>query len=265
MIMLQECIAMTEAPNTLETLASEADALLDRARNRHWLSAALREGHARDFRIAAGQILAQANDRVRAGEPGHRNWARWVRENIKHSYRDANACIALARSRDPSTLAGSSEVTADDPIGTAVPPVVTIYTIQREILLLNAKDRSSLIEWLAPHNEVQRDQYGSVQDPLPIRLKRVLHRLRNGRRSSPGRELANQEQLIYDEVNSIALLILNEKYYDRMINLQFMISSFVSDLMGRSSFSEIDENYANGLRELEIIVIEFDRQSAAAN
>jgi hypothetical protein len=76
---------------------------------------------------------------VRAGEPGHTNWARWVRENIKHSYGDANKCIAIAGSP------------------------VTIDTVKRDIQLLSDKDRAALVEWLMPDNEDQR-RYGIVLD-----------------------------------------------------------------------------------------------------
>ena len=61
------------------------------------------QGKAKNHRISAGLRLVSAKGRVRAGEPGHTNWRRWVQENINRSYRDANRCIALVKTPDPVT------------------------------------------------------------------------------------------------------------------------------------------------------------------
>src|SRR6266853_1559809 len=107
---------MTDLP--LEQVATKANAWLDRAK--------VAEDRARDLRILAGEILAEAKDRVRAGEPGHTNWARWVRENIKHSYRDANRCIAIA---NRATAMAKCIAIARSP--------VTIDAVKRDIQLLS--------------------------------------------------------------------------------------------------------------------------------
>ena len=61
------------------------------------------QGKADEHRISAGLLLMSAKERVRAGEPGHTNWRRWVEANIERSYRDANRCIALVKTPDPVT------------------------------------------------------------------------------------------------------------------------------------------------------------------
>ena len=80
----------------LETLAGEIRACLDKAKQA--------QGKADDFRISAGQRLAEAKTRVKAGEAPHgdRDWKRWVLLNVKRSIRDVNRCIALASSPDPA-------------------------------------------------------------------------------------------------------------------------------------------------------------------
>jgi hypothetical protein len=178
---------MSTALIPLRNLASEANAWLECAQ--------VADDRAHDARLAAGKVLAKARERVRAGEPGHRNWAKWVRENIKHSYRYANKCIALARAPDPraalsaerenvrrSMALSRSKVgpTLDPPAPSAAPVarIITIATVKRDILSLSAADRTAVAEWFSSHAEVQRDRHGNVLDPLPVRLKRVLHRLR---------------------------------------------------------------------------------------
>src|SRR5215510_3814533 len=85
---------MNQPLMTLHQLAIEVNAWLD--------CAAAAEGQACASRISAGKTLAEAKDRVRAGEPGYSSWAKWVRENVKVSYRDVNNCTALAKSPDPN-------------------------------------------------------------------------------------------------------------------------------------------------------------------
>jgi hypothetical protein len=59
---------------------------------------------------------------------------------------------------------------------------LTLGRLKRDALSLSTTDRIELTEWLTSHTEVQRDRYGNVVDPLPVRLKRVLHRLSKNRR-----------------------------------------------------------------------------------
>src|SRR5262249_59713738 len=59
---------------------------------------------------------------------------------------------------------------------------VAVGRLERDALLLSTNDRTELTEWLMSHTDVQRDRYGNVLDPLPVRLKRVLHRLKKSRR-----------------------------------------------------------------------------------
>ncbi len=228
---------MSESLIPLEQLATEANVWLDRAK--------VAEDLARDLRISAGEILAEAKDRVRAGEPGHTNWARWVRENIKHSYRDANKCIAIAhRAMAVATciaIAGSP---------------VTIDTVKRDIQLLNVKDHAALAEWLMPDIEVQRDRYDNTPDPLAVRLRRVLYRLTE----EINCKSAKHEQHIYNELSLLARSQFSSHNQCRIISLQFAVSQLVSDLtagsLSQSTLSEASESYQNGLRELKAIATE---------
>jgi len=54
---------------------------------------------------------------------------------------------------------------------------VTAETVERDIQALSTEDRLVVIERLTSQT-VQRDRNGHVLDPLPIRLKRVLHRMK---------------------------------------------------------------------------------------
>ena len=170
----------------LRNLASEANAWLECAQ--------VADDRARDARLAAGNVLAKARERVRAGEPGHRNWAKWVRENITHSYRYANKCIALAKAPNPIAALSAERESARRsmalsrakvgptldpgvPSAVTVARIVTIATVKRDILSLSIADRAVVAEWLSSQTEIQRDRHGNVLDPLPVRLKRVLHRL----------------------------------------------------------------------------------------
>jgi hypothetical protein len=277
---------MSESPIRLEQLAIEANAWLDRAK--------VAEDGACDLRISAGELLAEAKDRVRAGEPGHSNWPKWVRENIKHSYHDANQCIAIAhrtmamarciaivqstdskpaldagreraRAGTASSRARAGETFDPDPQQLSVIPAasgdppVTIDTVKRDIQLLSAKDRAALAEWLMPDSEVQRDRYGHAIDPLAVRLRRVLHRLTKETNRKPSKD----EQHIYNELSLLARSQISDHHHSRIISLQFAISQLVSDLTGgdlsQSTFSEASENYQNGVRELEGIVTELSR------
>ncbi len=83
------------AQDPLPIVAGQINAQLD--------SADKYQGKADEHRISAGLLLMSAKERVRAGEPGHTNWRRWVEANIERSYRDANRCIALAKTPDPVT------------------------------------------------------------------------------------------------------------------------------------------------------------------
>lgn len=226
---------MSESLIPLEQLATEANVWLDRAK--------VAEG-ARDLWISAGKKLVEARDRVRAGEPGHTNWTRWVRENIKHSYRDANKCIAIA---DRSMMMKRCIAIAESP--------VTIDTVKRDIQLLSNKDRAALAEWLMPDNEDQRVRYGVVLDPpLVVRLSRILSRLEVKRRSS------KHERHIYNELSLFARSQISDYHHSRIINLQFSVSQLVSDLTGgsldQSTSSEVSESYQDDLRELKAIVTE---------
>jgi hypothetical protein len=64
-----------------------------------------------------------------------------------------------------------------EPIAITTVEPVTLGTVKRDILLLSAQDSAALADWLTSHAEVQRDRFGNVLDPLPVRLRRVLHRL----------------------------------------------------------------------------------------
>jgi hypothetical protein len=227
---------MSESLIPLDQLATEANVWLGRAK--------IAEGE-RDLWISAGKSLAKARDRVRAGEPGHTNWARWVRENIKHSYDDANRCIAIAHRvmmmKRCIAIAGSP---------------VPIDTVKRDIQLLNDKDRAALAEWLMPDNEDQRVRYGVVLDPpLVFRLSRILSRL-----EAVKRNLSKHERHIYNELSLLARSQSSDYHHSRIINLQFAVSQLVSDLTGGSlnqpTSSEGRERYQDDLRELKAIVTE---------
>jgi hypothetical protein len=178
---------MDRTGTLLPNLAAAANSWLDCAK--------VADDRARHARVSAGKVLAEAKERVRAGEPGHTNWAKWVRENVTHSYRDVNKCIALAKSPNPEAAlielvrqgmvrsrskagqtfdcAGASAV-----LVMPAPQSVTVEAVKRDIRMLSAADRIDVAEWLMSQNEVQRDRLGNVVDPLPVRLKRVLHRLK---------------------------------------------------------------------------------------
>jgi hypothetical protein len=252
---------------SLEQLATEANARLDRAK--------VAEDRAKDLRISAGQILAEAKDRVRAGEPGHTNWAKWVRENIKHSYRDANKCIAIARSPDPNAALAAERETARVSMAlsrakmgqTFAPPsassvaterTVTLETVKEDVLRLRPQDREILVGWLLTlGNGVQRDQCGNVLDPLVIRLRRVLHRLRKGSRQQELIRTPSQyEQEIYDELSHLSLLLPVENY-NTITDLYDCIKYLVSDLTkGNDVYSIYSQEHQDGMRELEMVVDE---------
>jgi hypothetical protein len=162
-------IAVNQTLRTLDQLATEVNAWLDCAK--------AAEDQACASRISAGKMLAEAKDRVHTGEPGHKSWSRWIRQRIKVPYRDVNNCIATARAPD-AIVAG----TIARPISRKVPAPLgeraLLGRLKRETLSLSAKERIELTEWLTAGSEVQRDRFGNVLDPLPVRLKRVLHRLR---------------------------------------------------------------------------------------
>ena len=263
---------MSENLIPLQQLAREANARLDRAR--------VAEDRARDLRISAGELLAQAKDRVRTGEPGHTNWARWVRENIKHSYRDANKCIAIARSPDPKAALNAERAIArigmafsrgrvgqtfdprtNKPAAIATLPAmreVTFETVKRDILLLSIEDRDALAEWVTPRNDIQRDGYGNVLEPLAVRLKRVLYRLKGRQESRLPRKSSQYEQYIYDELHKLSGSLGSKSLKtaaDNAIvaNIEFALGHLVDDLtwINRSSSTS---DFENGLRELEAIV-----------
>jgi hypothetical protein len=263
----------------LQQLAREANARLDRAK--------VAEGRARDLRISAGEVLAQAKDRVRAGEPGHTNWARWVRENIKHSYRDANKCIAIAQSSDPKAALEAERATArvgmassrarvgqtfdpgtEKPSTVAILPgerAVTIETVKQDILLLSTGDRDALAAWLAPRNEVRRDGYGNVLDPLAVRLKRALYRLKDRREHGLTRESSKYEQYIYNELNKLSGSLKYGSLKDAadnsiIINIQLAVGHLIDDLIwvNGATSAIVNDKYQNGLRELEAIIAELN-------
>ena len=178
---------MDRTGTLLPNLAAAANSWLDCAK--------VADDRARHARVSAGKVLAEARERVRAGEPGHTNWAKWLRENITHSYRDANKCIALARFPNPEAAlielvrqgmvrsrskAGQTFDRAEASAGFVMPArqLITVEAVKRDIRTLRAADRIEVAEWLMSQNEVQRDRLGNVVDPLPVRLKRVLHRLK---------------------------------------------------------------------------------------
>jgi len=226
---------MSESLIPLEQLAAEANVWLDRAK--------AAEG-ARVLWISAGKRLAEAKDRVCAGELGDTNWARWVRENIKHPYRDASKCIAIAhramKMKRCVAIAGSS---------------VTIDTVKRDIQLLSDKDRAALAEWLMPDNQDQRVRHGLVLDPaLAVRLNRILSRLEVKGKPS------KHERHIYNELSLLARSEISDYRHSRIINLQFAVSQLVSDLTGgklsQSASSEGPESHQDDLGELKAIVTE---------
>ena len=158
---------------SLHQLATEVNAWLDCAK--------AAEGQACASRISAGKTLAEAKDRVRAGEPGHRSWAKWARENVKVSYRDVNNCTALARSPDPmgalmaeravarkvmalsranaaQTFEPRPDVgqTFDQPELPTTPlngAALALGRLKRDVLSLSTKDRIELTEWLTSRTE----------------------------------------------------------------------------------------------------------------
>jgi hypothetical protein len=226
---------MSESLIPLEQLAAEANVWLDRAK--------AAEG-ARVLWISAGKRLAEAKDRVCAGELDDANWPRWVRENIKHPYRDARKSIAIARRamkmKRCIAIAGSS---------------VTIDTVKRDIQLLSDRDRAALAKWLMPDNADQRVRHGLVLDPpLTVRLNRILSRLEVKRKSS------KHERHIYDELSLLARSQISDYHHSRIINLQFAVSQLVFDLTGgsldQSTSSEVSESFQDDLREIKAIVTE---------
>ena len=229
--------AKSESLIPLEQLATEANFWLDRAK--------LAKDRARDLRVSAGEILAEAKDRVGRGEPGHENWARWVRENIKHSYREANRCIALTHR---TTAIATCITIAGSP--------VTIDMVKRDIKLLSAKDQAALAEWIMQDNEVQRGRYDDAFDPLGVRLRRVLYRLTE----EINRKSSKHEQHVYNELSLLAQSRTSGDKQSRIINIQFAVSQLVSDLTATSlcqaTLSEMGESYQNSLRELKAIVTE---------
>jgi hypothetical protein len=182
---------------------------------------------------------------VRAGEPGHKNWVRWVRENIKHPYRDANKCIAITHR---AMAIATCIATAESP--------VTIDTVKRDIQLLSVKDQAALAEWFMLDNEIQRDRYGNALDSQAGRLRRVLYRLTE----EINIKLSKNEQHIYKELALLARALTSTDSQSRIINLQFAVSQLVLDLTAGSlcqlTLSETGESYQNGLRELKAIVTE---------
>src|ERR1051326_1529865 len=56
-----------------------------------------------DHRIAAGQLLIEAQKRVEAGEAGDTTWSDWVKQHIDRSPGDVRKVMALARAGDPVT------------------------------------------------------------------------------------------------------------------------------------------------------------------
>jgi hypothetical protein len=229
--------AKSESLIPLEQLATEANVWLDRAK--------VAKDSARDLRISAGEILAEAKDRVGRGEPGHKNWARWVRENIKHPYRDANKCIALTHR---ATAIATCITIAGSP--------VTIDAVKRDIQLLSAKDQAALAEWIMLDNEVQQGRYGDALDSLAVRLRRVLYHLTE----EINKKSSKHEQHVYNELSLLARSRTTGDKQSRIINLQFAVSQLVSDLTAASlcqaTLSETGESYQNGLRELKAIVTE---------
>ena len=267
---------MSENLIPLQQIAREANARLDRAR--------VAEDRARDLRISAGELLAQAKDRVRAGEPGHTNWARWVRENIKHSYRDANKCIAIARSPDPKAALNAEHTAArigmafsrgrvgqtfdpstNKPAAIATLPAVrevTFDTVKRDILLLSTEDRDALAGWLTPRIEIQRDGYGNVLEPLAVRLKRVLYRLKGRQESRLPQKSSKYEQYIYSELNKLSGSLGSKSLKSAadnaiVVNIEFALGHLVNDLTW-SNRSSSGVDFENGLRELEVIVGELN-------
>ena len=265
-------VSMSEILLPLERLAIEANARLDHSNG---------AGDRVRERIAAGEILAEAKDRVLRGEPGYANWPRWVRENLKRSYRDANKCIAIARETallkqggprpmPSAVLKAGGQASVDQTSDLPAPPValpasvataVTIETVKRDISSLSSEDRDVLVKWLMPDNEVQRDRHGNVLDPLPIRLRRVLYRLKKTNKSSRGRT-SKYERHIYEELRRLALRYSDD--YTQIVDLQVAVNYLVHDLTnaGNSQFSLPNANeHHEGLQELEAIVIELTASS----
>ena len=102
----------------LETEVKEALACLDKFKRY--------TGKAEDFRTAAGQHFASLKQRVRAGEPGHTNWKRFLRDHkADRSYRDINKCIRIAAARAQERTANQNvkakELETNEKIGALCP------------------------------------------------------------------------------------------------------------------------------------------------
>lgn len=229
--------ATSERLIPLKQLAAEANVWLDRAK--------AAKDRARDLRISAGEILAEAKDRVQLGEPGHSNWARWVRDNIKHSYRDANNCIALT---NRATAVATCVTIPESPF--------KVDRLKRDIQRLSLQDQAALADWLILNNKVQYDRFGNALDTLAARLRRILFRLTK----EINRKSSKNEQHIYNELSLLARSQTSGDNQSRIINLQFAVSQLVSDLTAASlcqaTLSETRESYQNGVRELTAIVTE---------
>ena len=90
-------LVLTDAPvkldgdDTLDTIAGKIKACLKRSE---------------DYRVTAGQLLAEARHRVDAGEAGAgMGWEAWCKANVERSYRDVQRLLAIAAAPEPAVAA----------------------------------------------------------------------------------------------------------------------------------------------------------------
>ena len=88
-----------DAADTLDVVAGKIKAFLQRADNQ---------------RITAAKLLAEARERVEAGEAGDIRWEIWCRKHIERSPRDVRRLLALLRSDDPTAKLAQDRQAARD-------------------------------------------------------------------------------------------------------------------------------------------------------
>jgi hypothetical protein len=89
---------LTTAGQPLDDLAHTINTCLDKAET---------------YRVRAGIHLAEARERIAAGELGDGlTWREWCATNIKRSMRDVNRCLALANAPDPEAAVAKERANA---------------------------------------------------------------------------------------------------------------------------------------------------------
>jgi hypothetical protein len=96
-LVLTETHVKLDGDDTLDTIAGKIKACLKRSE---------------DYRVTAGQLLAEARHRVDAGEAGAgMGWEAWCKANVERSYRDVQRLLAIATAPDPAAAATTARET----------------------------------------------------------------------------------------------------------------------------------------------------------